>query len=230
MVRRVPHKIIGDVEHKKCCRCAEWLNISDFSKNPRAWDNMLARCKKCDGKRVKKSLENPQNRKRRKLYDAIYNRSKKGKKRFKKYNESAKGREKRRIHKKRHREKNKHKLEWKLRQYMSSRACEIYNKMGKTKKLSTVRMFGCDILQLRHHIEKQFLDYMNTSNHRINGWHIDHRVPCKAFDLSKPLDQRVCFWYKNLQPMWGKDNIEKKDKYKEEDKQALIKEWIFYNI
>ena len=30
--------------------------------------------------------------------------------------------------------------------------------------------------------------------------------------------------------MWGKDNIKKGDKYKEEDKKALIKEWIFYNL
>ena len=96
--------------------------------------------------------------------------------------------------------------------------------------MSTVRMFGCNILQLRHHIEKQFKVYMTMNNHGKGGWHLDHRVPCKAFDLSNPLHQRVCFWYKNLQPMWGSENIKKNDKYKEEDKQQLIKDWIFFHI
>ena len=59
---------------------------------------------------------------------------------------------------------------------------------------------------------------------------IDHRIPCAAFNLKNPVHQKVCFWYKNLQPMWAKENIIKRDKYKEEDKQALIKEWIFYHI
>ena len=58
-------------------------------------------------------------------------------------------------------------------------------------------------------------------------WHIDHRIPCKAFDLTDPQLQRICFWYRNLQPLWGPDNLRKKDKYSEEDKQALINE---YNI
>ena len=48
--------------------------------------------------------------------------------------------------------------------------------------------------------------------------------------MENPLEQKVCWWYKNLQPMWAKENIIKRDKYKEEDKQALIKEWIFYHI
>ncbi len=230
MSRRNPHKDIDGVEHKRCCRCKEWKILCNFSRNPRAWDNVLARCRVCDNKRVKKSLEKPKNKKRRKIYDARYSRSVNGKKRDKKYRESSNGKEKRRLQKKRHREKYKNNLEWKMRQYMSSRAWEIFNKVKRTKNISTVHMFGCDILQLRHHIEKQLKVYMTVNNHGKHGWHLDHRIPCKAFDLSKPLHQRVCFWYKNLQPMWAKDNIQKNAKYKEEDKQALIKEWIFYHI
>ena len=55
-------------------------------------------------------------------------------------------------------------------------------------------------------------------------------VNSSAFDMENELDKRVCWWYKNLQPMWAKENIKKNAKYKEEDKQALIKEWIFYHI
>ena len=86
-------------------------------------------------------------------------------------------------------------------------------------------MFGCDILKLRCHMESRFEEYMTPENHGKKGWHIEHRVPCKAWDLSSPVEQRVCFWYKNLQPMWGKDNIKKGDKYKEEDKKLNFEEY-----
>ena len=39
-----------------------------------------------------------------------------------------------------------------------------------------------------------------------NGWEIDHIKPCASFDLSDPKEQKHCFFYKNLQPLWGEDN------------------------
>lgn len=50
-------------------------------------------------------------------------------------------------------------------------------------------------------------------------WHIDHVVPCSAFDLTKPAEVRKCFALSNLQPMWGRQNIQKSDKTM---KQALL--------
>ena len=229
MPPKVPHKEIAGIPHKRCCRCKEWKQLSDFYKRAQAWDKLLARCKDCDRDRVKNWSKKTENKKRRQSYDSEYNRSKAGRNRWKRYRESKNGKEKRRQYKRKWRNKNKHKLEWKLRQYMSSRAWEIYFKSKKTKNISTVKMFGCDILKLRCHMESRFEEYMTPENHGKKGWHIEHRVPCKAWDLSSPVEQRVCFWYKNLHG-WGKDNIKKGDKYKEEDKKALIKEWMFYNL
>jgi hypothetical protein len=39
--------------------------------------------------------------------------------------------------------------------------------------------------------------------------HCDHIRPCASFDLSKASEQRKCFHYANLQPLWAKENLEK---------------------
>ena len=38
---------------------------------------------------------------------------------------------------------------------------------------------------------------------------IDHIKPCAEFDLTKEEEQRICFHYKNLQPLWELDNLKK---------------------
>jgi hypothetical protein len=53
---------------------------------------------------------------------------------------------------------------------------------------------------------------MNWNNNIVRGWHIDHIVPCAKFDLTKVEQQKKCFNYTNLQPLWAIDNLLKKDK------------------
>jgi hypothetical protein len=40
-------------------------------------------------------------------------------------------------------------------------------------------------------------------------WHIDHKLPCAFFNLQSKEQQKRCFHYTNLQPLWAKDNIKK---------------------
>lgn len=42
--------------------------------------------------------------------------------------------------------------------------------------------------------------------------HIDHRIPCSAFDLSDPEQQKRCNHWSNLQPLWATDNQKKGNK------------------
>ena len=44
-------------------------------------------------------------------------------------------------------------------------------------------------------------------------WHIDHIKPCCGFDLTDFEQQKKCFHYTNLQPLWAKDNITKNGKF-----------------
>ena len=43
-------------------------------------------------------------------------------------------------------------------------------------------------------------------------WHIDHIRPCSGFNLLDPIEQRVCFHYTNLQPLWAGDNLKKSNR------------------
>lgn len=44
-------------------------------------------------------------------------------------------------------------------------------------------------------------------------WHVDHIRPCASFNLADEEEQRVCFHYTNLQPLWGHDNCSKNNKW-----------------
>lgn len=81
------------------------------------------------------------------------------------------------------------------------------------KAASTMELAGCTVAQLRHHLQARFTDGMNWENYGKHGWHIDHIRPCASFDLSDPEQQRQCFHYTNLQPLWAADNIRKGAKW-----------------
>jgi hypothetical protein len=83
---------------------------------------------------------------------------------------------------------------------------------GKSKSKNTMELLGCTIEELKTHLEKQFTHGMNWDNYGKKGWHIDHILPCASFDLTDPEQQRKCFHYENLQPLWATDNYKKKDK------------------
>jgi hypothetical protein len=80
---------------------------------------------------------------------------------------------------------------------------------GATKADSLDQLVGCDAQTLMAHLEAQFTDRMTWENYGKNGWHVDHVKPCASFDLTDPEQQRACFHYTNLQPLWWDENIRK---------------------
>ena len=81
---------------------------------------------------------------------------------------------------------------------------------GGYKPLSTMVLLGCDMENFKEYMTALFTDGMSWDNH--GEWHIDHIVPCAAFDLTDPEQQKICFHYTNLQPLWAADNLRKSDK------------------
>ena len=47
-------------------------------------------------------------------------------------------------------------------------------------------------------------------------WHVDHIIPCCTFNLTDESQLKKCFNYKNLQPLWAKDNLIKSKKLLED--------------
>jgi hypothetical protein len=82
----------------------------------------------------------------------------------------------------------------------------------KNPRNTTKDFLGCTFQKLKNHLQSQFAEGMTWDNMGRGGWHIDHIIPCAFFDLTKPSHQKLCFNYKNLQPLWESDNCSKGDK------------------
>jgi hypothetical protein len=72
-------------------------------------------------------------------------------------------------------------------------------------------LIACTASDLKKHIESQFHNGMSWENRGNTGWHVDHILPCKTFDLRIEREQRICFHWLNLQPMWYYENCSKQD-------------------
>jgi len=77
------------------------------------------------------------------------------------------------------------------------------------KILKTIDLLGCTIIEFKEYLESKFQPNMTWDNYGKGGWHIDHIIPCVIFDLTDPIEQKQCFHYSNLQPLWEKENQSK---------------------
>jgi len=205
------HRFQGALEEKHCLKCNEWKALKEFFKDKQKWDGLTSRCKVCEVTAYKKRMSTEHGRERVRAQGRKSNRKR-----------TANG--KRSAYKrKRLREDPAFAIMHRLRRRVRG-ALKV---QGANKTIGTMKLLGCTSAFFRSYIEKQFVDGMTWENR--DKWHIDHRVPCAAFNLLDPLQQRYCFWYKNHQPMFAKDNLSKSNKYKQEDKERLVKAWIFEN-
>lgn len=98
---------------------------------------------------------------------------------------------------------------YRIRVSMLLRGNKLYN---------SIQYLGCSGEELLDHLLSQAYDHpitgesMTTANRGFHGWHIDHIKPCSSFDLTKVGEQKKCFHYTNLQPLWQFDNISKHNK------------------
>ena len=88
---------------------------------------------------------------------------------------------------------------------LRSRTLSAFKAMNMQKNTKTKQLLGCEYVELKEHIEKKFTDGMSWDNK--SEWHIDHIIPLSSAKNEKEL-YKLCH-YKNLQPLWAKDNLSK---------------------
>jgi len=208
---------------KICSRCKRELDESMFYKRSNRVNQYSSLCKEC------KKIYDDNNKDRRKLlykkptkeeYRIIYYKKREiileqRKKRFeenkekyhlmnKKWRNTPEGKEyKREAGRNSYKNNTNERIRHNIRQRVKS-ALRAKNSR-KCNKLYD--LMGCDIKYLKSYLESLFKEGMSWENY--GEWHIDHITPCASFDLTILDNQKKCFHYTNLQPLWAFDNLSK---------------------
>lgn len=107
-------------------------------------------------------------------------------------------------------EKKKNNLLYKLKCTLRSRMTTAFKSASIKKKESSINLLGAPIEIVKKHIERQFQKGMTWENHGYYIWHIDHIIPLKSATNEEEI--KILFHYKNLRPLWAKENLKKSGK------------------
>lgn len=182
-------------ELKYCPKCKEKKSLDQFYKCFKSKDGHFHWCKDC-----------------RKLYDKehgkYYRKTLAWKEQYERNIEIYKRSGKKAEYE---RKKKLLNINFKISQLLRSRILKVLHNQKTTKSVALLSLLGCSIEQLRQYLEQQFKEGMTWQNHG-KVWHIDHYIPCSYFDLSDLKQQKICFNWRNLQPLWWDENIRKSNK------------------
>lgn len=82
-----------------------------------------------------------------------------------------------------------------------------FRSQGLEKAEDTFALTGCTPQFLRDYLLKKAEETAPGATLENYGlWQIDHIKAVGTFDLSDPEQQRACFHYTNLQPLWKLDH------------------------
>lgn len=195
--------------NRKCTKCQRVFPATNefFHKSNTSKHGLHSRCKSCKKNiEIERRLKNPEKAKDRDKFFRNKYKEKIAVRVKEYYQKNKKGINERR--KKRYKEKYYNDPKYKMKILLRGRFRSVVIK----KHQSSIDC-GCSVDELISHIESQFIDGMTWENHGKNGWHIDHIKPCCSFDLTDPQQQKECFHYTNLRPLWAIDNLKKGGKF-----------------
>lgn len=209
----LPRKLKKELEEKglkRCFRCEQILDLSEFSKNKGS-------CRVCSKDMTDNWLKNNPN----------YHKQQRKKTHAKRVEYDKKWRENNREKylARKHKNRAKRRKEDPVYRISNSLRCRLYSSLkNQLKTSSTFELLGCSGEELKSYLESLWKDGMTWENYgsgtdgkHLDGWHIDHIIPISSFDLCDPKQQKECFHYTNLQPMWGVENLKKGSKIIKKD-------------
>lgn len=211
---------------KKCCKCKVMKEFSEFGKHTKSPDGLKYECKQC------RKEYNQRTREQKKEYNQQYYNQKKEDvlKTNKEYR--LKNADKISIQRKEYREKNKEYIRQQNAKYRQRRnelikerrkydiefkitenlRTKIHNVLSNKNRPSSEKLIGCNRTILIEFLEFQFDENMNWNNYG-KEWHIDHVLPINKFNLINENEQKICFNWKNLQPLHRFENQSKSDTF-----------------
>lgn len=226
-----PFKLINItnyMETKKCYKCGEIKDTTNFNKRSDTKDGLKPECKVCQTayrkyyykkhskKEKQRSIDyNKAHRKERLELNQDYY------KKFKR-RELARIKTYQRKHKKEiaayrkiyHLKRYKTDPKYHIKKNFSSMVSKRLKRRVSSKKgKSTFSFLPYNAEELMMHLEKQFQQGMTWKNY--GEWHVDHKKPDSLFNYTSIEDEEFqkCWALENLQPLWAKENIKKSNKY-----------------
>ena len=220
---------------KICSGCHKEKTLSDFSNHKRNKDGKRYRCKECEKIQSRIYRENNPEKVKETHKKYLEKIGVEELKRYKKEYYSEKGKyeeypsrspeyikknygDKRSAYAKEYNKNNRDKINNREKQRYHSdnqfrMSCVLRSRIRgaiKNKSDSLVGLLGTSISNFLTYTEGLWLPGMSWDNYGVpdketNSWQIDHIKPCSSFDLNDPKQQKECFHYTNLQPLWALD-------------------------
>lgn len=100
-------------------------------------------------------------------------------------------------------------VHFRLQARLRTRVRMALKRYNKSKSASSEDLLGCSILFFKEYFCSLFTDGMTWDKFMAGDIHVDHIKPCKLFNLAIDKEQKECFHYTNLQPLWKIDNLRK---------------------
>lgn len=217
-------EVIPDGFHK-CSKCGEIKPIETFHKRARCKDGYSHVCMVCSNKyndKWKKEHREQHLTTRKKNYYKNIDREHKRMLKYHKKNFS--------VLKKKHQEwliNNKDaRNEWQRAYFKKLASTDPNSKLIQrcrkrvsdacrygTKVAHTLELLGTNADHFKEHISRQFVDGMTWEAFLNGEIELDHIRPVASFDFDNPINQYICFNYRNHQPLWCEDNRSKSDKW-----------------
>lgn len=205
------------MELKRCCRCKETKDTSQFNRDGAKADGLALRCRDCSkeygrrwfsirGKQLRKDTGFYKKPGRVKYQEAYYRAN----------------RERCDAHKRKWLTENIDKHRVSTREAMRRRRSTAKGRLeanvsralnralrGRKNGEPSFTLLGFTVEDLMAHLERQFQRGMTWDNY--GKWHVDHILPLASFDYSSSSDSDFArAWaLTNLRPLWARENISK---------------------
>lgn len=228
------------MKKKRCSKCKKIKLITKFYQHRGCVDVFVGVCKKCASEKSKKDRDPIKNRNKVKNW-RMANQERYKKYHIQWYMDN-KSTQKEKAHKwyisnqkvvktkiKQYRTENINKIrsyqnKYQKRRYNSdiqhnitcklrSRVRAAIKRQYTEKAFKSTELLGCSFQEFKIYFKSKFTKGMTWKRFMNGEIHIDHIRPCINFNLIDLEQQKECFNYKNLQPLWAFDNNSKGVKF-----------------